>query len=136
MAADLAKTRVTSLTVQACGDAQLANFGSYASSERELLFDLNDFDESLQGSREWDLKRLATSFTKAAWHNELDHDACRMATARVVQSYCELMNDLAGKRTTDIWYARYADQIDSDCAHRVLRRAPRKRRLSVAGPGP
>jgi uncharacterized protein (DUF2252 family) len=105
MAADLSTTSVTGLTVQACGDAHLANFGLFASPERELVFDLNDFDETLEGPWEWDLKRLAASFTIAARHNGLDRDECRKVTGRVVQSYREAMNDFAGMRTTDIWYA-------------------------------
>ena len=105
MAADLQATPVTGLTVQACGDAHLANFGLFASPERELVFDLNDFDETLEGPWEWDLKRLAASFMIAARHNQVDHGECRKATGRVVQSYREAMNDFAAMRTTDIWYA-------------------------------
>jgi uncharacterized protein (DUF2252 family) len=105
MAADLSTTPVTGLTVQACGDAHLANFGLFASPERELVFDLNDFDETLEGPWEWDLKRLAASFMIAARHNQVDHGECRKATGRVVQSYREAMNDFAAMRTTDIWYA-------------------------------
>ena len=66
MATDLAKTPVSGLMVQACGDAHLANFGLYASPERKLVFDLNDFDETLQGPWEWDLKRLAASAVVSA----------------------------------------------------------------------
>jgi uncharacterized protein (DUF2252 family) len=105
MAADLRATPVTGLTVQACGDAHLANFGLFASPERKLVFDLNDFDETLEGPWEWDLKRLVASFTIAARHNRLDLDKSRKATGRVVQSYREAMHDFAGMRTTDIWYA-------------------------------
>jgi uncharacterized protein (DUF2252 family) len=105
MAADLAATPVTGLMVQACGDAHLSNFGLFASPERALVFDLNDFDETLEGPWEWDLKRLAASFAIAARHNKLDRDDSRKATGRVAQSYREAMNDFAGMRTTDIWYA-------------------------------
>jgi uncharacterized protein (DUF2252 family) len=105
MAADLATTPVTGLTVQACGDAHLANFGLFASPERKLVFDLNDFDETLEGPWEWDLKRLAASVAIAARHNKLDSDESRHATGQVVQSYREAMNEFAGWRTTDIWYA-------------------------------
>ena len=105
MAADLATTPVTGLTVQLCGDAHLANFGLFASPERRLVFDLNDFDETLEGPWEWDLKRLAASVTIAARHNELDHDESLHATGQVVQSYREAMNEFAGWRTTEIWYA-------------------------------
>jgi uncharacterized protein (DUF2252 family) len=105
MAADLRATPVSGLTVQACGDAHLANFGLFASPERKLVFDLNDFDETLEGPWEWDLKRLVASFTIAARHNGLDLDKSRKATGRVVQSYREAMHDFAQMRTTDIWYA-------------------------------
>jgi uncharacterized protein (DUF2252 family) len=105
MATDLATTPVSGLMVQVCGDAHLANFGLYASPERKLVFDINDFDETLEGPWEWDLKRLATSFTIAARHNELDRDESRKATRRVVQGYREAMHGFAGWRTADIWYA-------------------------------
>jgi uncharacterized protein (DUF2252 family) len=105
MAADLQRTPVTGLTVQACGDAHLANFGLFASPERELIFGLNDFDETLRGPWEWDLKRLATSFTIAGRDNGLNGSQIRKATSRVAQSYRQAMHDFAGWRTTDIWYA-------------------------------
>jgi uncharacterized protein (DUF2252 family) len=123
MAADLSTTPVTGLTVQACGDAHLANFGLFASPERRLVFDLNDFDETLEGPWEWDLKRLAASFMIAARHNQLDCDDSRRATRRVVESYHEAMSDLAGRRTTDIWYAvinekDYLAFADSKCTEK------------------
>ena len=106
MAADLSTTPVTGLMVQACGDAHLSNFGLYASPERKLVFDLNDFDETLEGPWEWDLKRLAASFTIAARHNELDRDESRTITRQVVQSYREAMHDARRNGDTlDIWYA-------------------------------
>jgi uncharacterized protein (DUF2252 family) len=105
MAADLSMTPVTGLMVQACGDAHLSNFGLYASPERKLVFDINDFDETLEGPWEWDLKRLAASFTIAARHNELDLDESRTITRQVVQSYRESMHMLAEWDTLDIWYA-------------------------------
>jgi len=111
MAADLAKTPVTGLTVQACGDAHLANFGLFASPERRLVFDLNDFDETLQGPWEWDLKRLAASFIIAARHNQLDADESREATARVMRGYRAAMNDFAQMRATDIWYALFDEEF-------------------------
>lgn len=105
MASDLQATPSTGLTVQLCGDAHLANFGLYASPERALVFDLNDFDETLQGPWEWDLKRLAASFTIAGRNNELDRNEIRKATRRVVESYRRAMNRFAGWRTTEIWNA-------------------------------
>jgi uncharacterized protein (DUF2252 family) len=114
MAADLQTTPSTGLTVQLCGDAHLANFGLFASPERALVFDLNDFDETLQGPWEWDLKRLAVSFTIAGQHNELDRDEIRKATRQVVRSYRQAMNDFAGRRTIDIWHALLkAEEIEA-----------------------
>jgi uncharacterized protein (DUF2252 family) len=105
MATDLARIPVTGLTVQACGDAHLANFGLFASPERSLVFDLNDFDETLAGPWEWDLKRLATSFTIAARHNDLGSGKCRKLTELVGRCYRGAMHDFAKMRTTDLWYA-------------------------------
>jgi uncharacterized protein (DUF2252 family) len=105
MATDLRTTPITNLMVQACGDAHLANFGLFASPERKLVFDVNDFDETLEGPWEWDLKRLAASFTIAARHNELDRVESRKITVRVVQSYRRAMKEFAGMRATDVWYA-------------------------------
>ena len=106
MAADLACTPVSGLDVQACGDAHLANFGLFASPERQLVFDINDFDETLAGPWEWDIKRLAASFIIAARHNGLKHqDACRV-TESTVRNYRKAMTVFADMRTTDIWYAR------------------------------
>jgi uncharacterized protein (DUF2252 family) len=110
MAADLSKTPVSNLMVQACGDAHLANFGLFASPERTLVFDLNDFDETLKGPWEWDVKRLVTSFTIAARHNEFDRAESLKITERVVQSYREAMIDFAGRSTTDIWYALVSEK--------------------------
>src|SRR5262249_40941123 len=69
MAADLAKTPTSGITVQACGDCHLMNFGGFATPERRIIFDINDFDETLPGPWEWDIKRLATSFIIAGLHN-------------------------------------------------------------------
>ena len=105
MAGDLATTPVSGLMVQACGDAHLANFGLFASPERRLVFDLNDFDETLEGPWEWDLKRLGASVTIAARHNGLDDQESLQATTEVARNYRQAMRDFAGRRTTDIWYA-------------------------------
>jgi len=110
MAADLASTPATGLSVQACGDAHLANFGLFASPERQLVFDINDFDETLEGPWEWDIKRLATSFTIAARHNRLDKNEARRVTKRVVRAYRNAMVGFADMRNTDIWYA----MLDAD----------------------
>jgi uncharacterized protein (DUF2252 family) len=106
MAADLSGTPVTGLTAQICGDAHLSNFGSYASPERVQVFDINDFDETLPGPWEWDLKRLATSFVLAGRDNQLEDDAIRAATVQSVEGYRDMMRTFTTERTLDVWYAR------------------------------
>ncbi len=105
MATDLAKTPVSGIETQICGDAHLANFGTYASPERRLVFDLNDFDETLRGPWEWDVKRLAASFVLAGRHNGLDKKESRKVTQRAVRGYRKAMTKLASMRVTDIWYS-------------------------------
>ena len=119
MAADLATTPVSGLTVQACGDAHLSNFGFYASPERQLVFDVNDFDETLAGPWEWDLKRLTASFMIAARHNGLDADQCRKTTAHAVHAYRKAMGEYSAMRTTDVWYTMVkSDSIERDAKHK------------------
>ncbi len=105
MAADLAPLPRTDLTVQLCGDAHLSNFGMYGSPERELLFDVNDFDETLPGPFEWDLKRLAASFVLASRHNGFDEDVARETALAAVRSYREHMTAYAEMRELDVWYS-------------------------------
>jgi len=109
MAADLAHTPRAGLIVQLCGDAHLSNFGVFASPERNLLFDLNDFDETLPGPFEYDVLRLAASFTIAARNNGFSDDDVRTVTLNVVRSYREGMAQFAGMRTLDIWYSRLSE---------------------------
>lgn len=108
MAADLAPTPTTGLTTQLCGDAHLANFGTYASPERRQVFDLNDFDETLPGPWEWDVKRLAASAVLAARDNGWDDDVARAAAVRSVAAYREAMNRYSAWPTMDVWYAQVA----------------------------
>ena len=110
MAADLADTPVAGLTAQLCGDAHLSNFGAYGSPERTLVFDVNDFDETLPGPFEWDVKRLATSFAVAARNNGFAKADLVSAAARSVAAYREAMAGFAGMRTMEIWYARMTDE--------------------------
>jgi uncharacterized protein (DUF2252 family) len=105
MAADLVATPVAGLGAQLCGDAHLSNFGAFASPERKLLFDLNDFDETLPGPFEYDVKRMAASFTIAARNNAFSKADARAATAASVTAYREAMAGFAQMRTMDIWYA-------------------------------
>jgi uncharacterized protein (DUF2252 family) len=105
MAADLDGTPTAGLHVQLCGDAHLSNFGAFGSPERKLLFDLNDFDETLPGPFEYDVKRLAASFTIAARNNGFTKADTRAATLASVAAYREAMASFAAMGTLDTWYA-------------------------------
>lgn len=106
MAADLATTPTTGIQVQACGDCHLLNFGGFATPERNLIFDLNDFDETLMAPWEWDVKRLVTSFILAGRALQLsDHDSSEAALA-AVQAYRLAIAQYSQMRTLDVWYAR------------------------------
>ncbi len=118
MAADLAATPVAGLGAQLCGDAHLSNFGAFASPERRLLFDLNDFDETLPGPFEYDVKRMAASFTIAARNNGFSKADARAATLASVTAYREAMATFAQMRTMDIWYA-HLDEDELMAAARV-----------------
>ncbi|HST90651.1 MAG TPA: DUF2252 domain-containing protein [Brevundimonas sp.] len=109
MAADLEHTPVAGLTAQLCGDAHLSNFGVFASPERRLLFDLNDFDETLPGPFEFDVKRMATSFTVAGRNNGFSKADTRASTMTSVTAYREAMATFAAMPTMDVWYARLDD---------------------------
>ena len=106
MAADLAATPNTGIHVQACGDAHLMNFGGFATPERNIIFDINDLDETLPAPWEWDLKRLAASIVIAAQHQRLaDSDAAR-AARDAAREYRERMTDYAAMRVLEVWYDR------------------------------
>ena len=109
MAHDLAGTPVAGLEVQLCGDAHLSNFGAFASPERKLMFDLNDFDETLPGPFEWDVKRMAASFTIAARNNGLTPAEAREATLSSVRTYRQAMAQFAEMRTMDLWYTHMSE---------------------------
>jgi uncharacterized protein (DUF2252 family) len=106
MACDLSRTPASGLTVQLCGDAHLGNFGVYASPERALLFDVNDFDDTLPGPWEWDLRRLATSAVIAARTAGFDGGAQRQAALVAVRAYRRWMARYAGMGDLDVWYSR------------------------------
>jgi uncharacterized protein (DUF2252 family) len=105
MAADLKETPVAGLDAQLCGDAHLSNFGVYASPERQLVFDLNDFDETLPGPFEYDVERMAASFTIAGRNNGFSEADTRAVTLASVTAYREAMTDFAQMSTMDLWYA-------------------------------
>ena len=119
MAADLADTPVAGLETQLCGDAHLSNFGLFASPERVLLFDVNDFDETLPGPFEYDVKRMAASFTIAGRNNAFSEADTRAATLASVRAYREAMASFAQMGTMDIWYAH----LDEDELMGAVRKA-------------
>jgi uncharacterized protein (DUF2252 family) len=109
MAADLKGTPTAGLDTQLCGDAHLSNFGAFASPERELLFGLNDFDETLPGPFEYDVKRMAASFTIAGRNNGFATADTRAATRASVAAYREAMAGFATMGTLEVWYAHLAE---------------------------
>jgi uncharacterized protein (DUF2252 family) len=114
MAVDLKDTPRSGLTAQLCGDAHLSNFGMFASPERQLLFDVNDFDETLPGPFEYDVERMSASFTIAARNNGFTKGDARAATLESVQAYREAMAGFAQMGTMDIWYAHLStDELNA-----------------------
>ena len=106
MASDLSRGPRTGLHTQLCGDAHLSNFGAFAAPDRRLVFSINDFDETLPGPFEWDVKRLVASFAVAARDRGFDDEARHSITVGVGRSYRTTMAELAGMRNLDLWYAR------------------------------
>src|SRR5215217_2784490 len=110
MAQDLASTPKSGIQAQLCGDAHLLNFGAYASPERALLFDLNDFDETMPGPWEWDIKRLAASFVVAGRDNGFDATDCRRAAQASVASYRQRMAEFSEMGELEVWYSRVGEE--------------------------
>jgi uncharacterized protein (DUF2252 family) len=106
MAADLATADHSGLIVQLCGDAHLSNFGGFASPEREMLFDINDFDETAPGPFEWDVKRLAASLEVAGRGRGFDGSVSRTIVVAGIRSYQQAMRTFAGTSNLAIWYSR------------------------------
>ncbi|NUK15347.1 DUF2252 domain-containing protein [Streptomyces lunaelactis] len=133
MAGDLATTIDSGLRAQLCGDAHLLNFRLLASPERHLLFDINDFDETLPGPWEWDVKRLAASLVIAGRENGFT-DAERSVIVRsAMRSYREQMRRFAGMRTLDVWYSRAdADQLAELASGRLQKRGRKRLSQSLA----
>ena len=127
MAADLASTPTSGLTVQVGGDAHLSNFGAYASPSRELVFDQNDFDETLPGPWEWDVKRLAASFFVAARETGFERSVARDATSATVQSYRTAMARFGDTGYLDLWYEHTT--VENAAAAAGSDSAPRAKRL-------
>src|SRR5208282_4098174 len=106
MAADLAHTPVSGIRVQCCGDCHVLNFGGFATPERQVSFDMNDFDETLPAPWEWDLKRLATSFVLAGKSNKLRGKDTRAIVRELVSTYRTQMAEFARMTELDVWYSR------------------------------
>jgi uncharacterized protein (DUF2252 family) len=141
MAADLAPTPRSDFEVQACGDAHLSNFGAYASPERRLVFDLNDFDETLPGPWEWDAKRLAASFSLAAREAGCGGKQRREIVRAAATEYRETMRRLAAVGNLESWYrqldaeeiaARWGDAVGGRQRRRIERGVARARRKDSA----
>ena len=116
MAHDLVTTPSTGIRVQACGDCHLLNFGFFATPERNLVFDLNDFDESLPAPWEWDIKRLAASFVVAGRDNRLDNGESRDAAVACVRAYRENLREYSKMNPLEVWYSRLDVQTLIDTA--------------------
>jgi len=128
MAYDLAQTPSTGLRVQACGDCHLLNFGLFATPERNLIFDINDFDETLPAPWEWDVKRLATSFAVAARDQRFSDAEAQAIAAECARAYREHLREYSKMNPLEVWY----DRLDADT---LLEMAPdekiRKRREQI-----
>ena len=125
MAADLASAPHTGLGVQLCGDAHLSNFGAFAAPDRRLVFGINDFDETLPGPFEWDLKRLVASFAVAGRDRGFDAKQRRSINRTVTRAYREAMSGLAGMSNLDLWYSRIEVE---EIAAMAARQGTRKQR--------
>ncbi len=126
MAGDLAGTPSTGLRTQLSGDAHLSNFGLFASPERHLVFDLNDFDETIPGPWEWDVKRLAASVEIAAREKGYSENRRRELVESAVESYRLCMRDLANRNSLDVWYAHMSsDELTTMFAEGLRRRSRR-----------
>jgi uncharacterized protein (DUF2252 family) len=152
MAADLHNTPTPGLRTQLCGDAHLSNFGAYASPERRLVFDINDFDETLPGPFEWDVKRLAASLVVAGRDNGFKRKKCRKTSLAAVKSYRTAMRAFSNQTILGVWYAhldvedavtefkstlsarrRKKDKAGLEATQRLLEKAHRRDSLQAIG---
>jgi uncharacterized protein (DUF2252 family) len=114
MSYDLAQTPASGINAQLCGDCHISNFGMYASPERNLVFDLNDFDETLPGPFEWDIKRTVASIVVAAQNADLTEKDARKAVLEALRIYREKINELAYRSYLDTWYSRIEADVFLD----------------------
>lgn len=132
MAWDLAHSPTTDIMVQCCGDAHLMNFGMFAAPDRRLVFDVNDFDETLPGPFDWDVKRLAASFAVAADDNGFNPDVGASAARNCARTYRTEMAKFATMRFLDVWYARIdVERIQSIFDTLQPRKAVRRRQRDI-----
>ena len=127
MAADLASTPRSGLNAQLCGDVHAANFGGFAAPDRNLVFDLNDFDETAPAAWEWDIKRLAASFAVLGRDGGFGARKRREVVLAAGGSYRQAMRQFAGMRTVEVWYARLDLERQYAELAALLPRAARKR---------
>jgi uncharacterized protein (DUF2252 family) len=138
MATDLARTPTSGIRVQACGDAHLCNFGGFATPERQVIFSINDLDETLPAPWEWDVKRLAASFVAACRDNGLGESTARDVVQTCVRTYRERMAEFSEMKALDLWYARLEAEAliatirDPLLRRRALKRLARESSRSVA----
>ena len=132
MAYDLATTPNTKIQVQACGDCHLMNFGLFATPERNLAFDINDFDETLPAPWEWDIKRLAISAAVAARNTGHSDDDARAAAIECARAYRERLRDYSRKSPLEVWYARLDAQTLIDMAPDAKARKRRQEMIESA----
>ena len=141
MASDLSHTPSTGLNVQACGDCHLVNFGGFATAERKIIFDINDFDETSIAPWEWDVKRLTASFVMAGRNNGFSAADCQEAAQRAAQSYRSKLAEYSQQSVLDVWYdALDFDQIihmlpDKQMRQLLSQEAGRRRRAERAREG-
>jgi uncharacterized protein (DUF2252 family) len=133
MASDLAASPRSGLQAQLCGDAHLSNFGVFASPDRRLVFDLNDFDETLPGPWEWDVKRLAVSFVVAGRENGYSAKERKKIVLETVGAYRKAMREFASRPSLDVWYARIeVDQLMSELQGQAKKRQAKNAQKVVA----
>jgi uncharacterized protein (DUF2252 family) len=130
MAADLARTPTTGLRVQLCGDAHLSNFGVFGSPERNLVFDINDFDETAPGPWEWDIKRLAASFAVGGRENGFSENERTETILQTARAYREAMTTFSEMRNLDVWYAQLP--VDQAIAEFTAGVSPKKLKKAQA----
>jgi len=138
MAADLATTPATGIRVQACGDCHAANFGGFGSPERRLVFDINDFDETLPAPWEWDVKRLAASVVLASREIGCSEGHASDAARAATETYRTRMREYADMRALDVWYSHLdakllVDQARTPAAKKRWRNVEKKAERETAG---